>query len=739
MEVAQIPPSSGVAGTEATEVAAPAGELSVGQVAPNAAASPSDAVGFGKPGTEMPRGRCKRSRRGKNWIFGWFMHGGMTYEEAWVNEPQYCMWVMTTFKQQVTEGLEEETPWKEGERMMKRFAQRMRGFAKLMAQPMSTTLKLVEELGTLWNFGHPQSQITFQVWQFSKEMELVEVPASRSLKDRVGQQEKKQKFYGVAKPEKRICTSWEECKQYVHGVKGVVYRSFATREEAEEFVNNPPLGVTKTRKQLGWKVVTLECCGIAQPPTDESNGEAKNSKKTKKNQQILGQRSAGSREDSTGDGAEEPQPPAKKRRSTRTKGTAEVPENSDAKSEKGSNDEDTAPAEVPKGKKKGLLALAKAKAKADAKAKAKVKAKAKAEAKATGKTKSEEKPPQSPAKGEAKASAKAKAKTTKAKAASPKADASPESPAAAAPAAAGISDQVLMAADSCGLRTALLNLASRPEIEALRLDGHCLLHTLKECEGLVNKAKAQLLENGPSTPPKSQNADAQVETPEKVQVPKMPKVPDVRAQEDKHRAMEIDSGEAPQIQAADVSPPVLVPAAPVPTQEVKAAPAAPDGNCCPNCDTPFAESGSFCRCCGMARRKKAPSTGPKVGGIRMSQEMDPEIYNIIEAEKDRQRRCVNLIASENFAPLPVLEAVGSVMVNKYSEGYPGRGSAPAPGTSWCAEKEEWGVNVQSLSGSPANFQVFTALCDVHDRIMGLDLPHGGHGETNGCGETKGCF
>jgi len=119
---------------------------------------------------------------------------------------------------------------------------------------------------------------------------------------------------------------------------------------------------------------------------------------------------------------------------------------------------------------------------------------------------------------------------------------------------------------------------------------------------------------------------------------------------------------------------------------------------------------------------------------------DPEIFNIIEAEKDRQRRCVNLIASENFAPKSVLEAVGSVMVNKYSEGYPGAryyggNEFIDKAESLCMQRaleacrldpEKWGVNVQSLSGSPANFQVFTALCDVHDRIMGLDLPHGGH-------------
>lgn len=121
-------------------------------------------------------------------------------------------------------------------------------------------------------------------------------------------------------------------------------------------------------------------------------------------------------------------------------------------------------------------------------------------------------------------------------------------------------------------------------------------------------------------------------------------------------------------------------------------------------------------------------------------DMDPEVFGIVEGEKDRQKRCVNLIASENFAPRAVLEAVGSVMVNKYSEGYPGAryyggNEFIDKAESLCQRRalqayrldpKEWGVNVQSLSGSPANFQVYTALCQVHDRIMGLDLPHGGH-------------
>jgi len=87
-----------------------------------------------------------------------------------------------------------------------------------------------------------------------------------------------------------------------------------------------------------------------------------------------------------------------------------------------------------------------------------------------------------------------------------------------------------------------------------------------------------------------------------------------------------------------------------------------------------------------------------------------------------------------------MEAVGSVMTNKYSEGYPGaryyggnefidRAEILCQQRALAAfrlDPELWGVNVQSMSGSPSNFQVYTALLQPHDRIMALDLPHGGH-------------
>ncbi|KAG1675894.1 hypothetical protein FOA52_001551 [Chlamydomonas sp. UWO 241] len=122
------------------------------------------------------------------------------------------------------------------------------------------------------------------------------------------------------------------------------------------------------------------------------------------------------------------------------------------------------------------------------------------------------------------------------------------------------------------------------------------------------------------------------------------------------------------------------------------------------------------------------------------EELDPGLNDIIEKEKNRQYKGLELIPSENFVSSSVMEAVGSVMTNKYSEGYPGQRyyggnefidqaeilCQERALTAFRLDSAKWGVNVQSLSGSPANFQVYNALLAPHDRIMGLDLPHGGH-------------
>ncbi|XP_072927335.1 serine hydroxymethyltransferase, mitochondrial [Hemitrygon akajei] len=119
---------------------------------------------------------------------------------------------------------------------------------------------------------------------------------------------------------------------------------------------------------------------------------------------------------------------------------------------------------------------------------------------------------------------------------------------------------------------------------------------------------------------------------------------------------------------------------------------------------------------------------------------DPELWKLMQKEKDRQCRGLELIASENFCSRACLEALGSCLQNKYSEGYPG--TRYYGGTEIIDEVERlcqrraleafhldpslWGVNVQPYSGSPANFAAYTAVLSPHDRIMGLDLPEGGH-------------
>ncbi len=119
---------------------------------------------------------------------------------------------------------------------------------------------------------------------------------------------------------------------------------------------------------------------------------------------------------------------------------------------------------------------------------------------------------------------------------------------------------------------------------------------------------------------------------------------------------------------------------------------------------------------------------------------DLQIKKLITEEKKRQKSVINLIASENYVSKDVLEALGSELTNKYGEGYPGkryyRGTKVVDQIEILAQKRarklfdikesEWGVNVQPLSGSPANLAVYSALVPPGEKIMGMVLSHGGH-------------
>ena len=115
---------------------------------------------------------------------------------------------------------------------------------------------------------------------------------------------------------------------------------------------------------------------------------------------------------------------------------------------------------------------------------------------------------------------------------------------------------------------------------------------------------------------------------------------------------------------------------------------------------------------------------------------DPQIADLIQAEARRQFEKLRMIASENYVSLAVLEASGSVLTNKYSEGYPGRryyeGQQfidPIETIAVQRAKDLFGVdhaNVQPYSGSPANLAVYLAFCSPGDTVMGMSLPMGGH-------------
>jgi glycine hydroxymethyltransferase len=118
------------------------------------------------------------------------------------------------------------------------------------------------------------------------------------------------------------------------------------------------------------------------------------------------------------------------------------------------------------------------------------------------------------------------------------------------------------------------------------------------------------------------------------------------------------------------------------------------------------------------------------------QQNDPALYDIVRAEEKRQVEGLELIASENYVSEAVLEAMGSILTNKYSEGYPGKryygGNEfidQAENLAIDRAKQLFGaehVNVQPLSGGPANIAVYMALLQPGDKVLGMSLDQGGH-------------
>ncbi len=117
-------------------------------------------------------------------------------------------------------------------------------------------------------------------------------------------------------------------------------------------------------------------------------------------------------------------------------------------------------------------------------------------------------------------------------------------------------------------------------------------------------------------------------------------------------------------------------------------------------------------------------------------QLDPEIQAVLDSELERQRGTLEMIASENFVPRAVLQAQGSVLTNKYAEGYPGRryyGGCEfvdvAESLAIERAKQVFGgdyVNVQPHAGAQANAAALMAMANVGDPILGLSLAHGGH-------------
>lgn len=155
-----------------------------------------------------------------------------------------------------------------------------------------------------------------------------------------------------------------------------------------------------------------------------------------------------------------------------------------------------------------------------------------------------------------------------------------------------------------------------------------------------------------------------------------------------------------------------------------------------SCSKSFRVTSSNENLIGLESRRNAV----RAWGNQGLQVADPDIFEIMEKEKQRQYKGIELIASENFVCKAVMEALGSHLTNKYSEGAPGARyyggnqfideietlCCKRALAAFGLDPENWGVNVQPYSCTSANFAVYTGLLLPGDRIMGLDTPSGGN-------------
>ena len=138
----------------------------------------------------------------------------------------------------------------------------------------------------------------------------------------------------------------------------------------------------------------------------------------------------------------------------------------------------------------------------------------------------------------------------------------------------------------------------------------------------------------------------------------------------------------------------------------------------------------------LSHEKQTAHPRPASTHLSFLQQTDRQVYDLVIGEEKREQDSIRLIPSENYASRAVMEATGSILTNKYSEGYPGKRYYEGQEFADKVEnltidraKKLFGVehaNVQPYSGSPANMAVYHAVLQHGDTLMGLSLPHGGH-------------